>query len=118
MKSWKTVRSQFLSKRKPIAIAVSFQQMDDMQRLKHAIASGNVEECYRWKHADVLTQTDVTPELVDILVNIVGAQSITSVGCGTGLAEWFYSQGLGVPVIGIEPCVFTLKNTRILIKLS
>jgi ubiquinone/menaquinone biosynthesis C-methylase UbiE len=74
--------------------------------LLKAMEDGNLEKCFNLVTADAMTQVDITPQLVDEIVRIVaesGAKSITSVGCGTGLFEFFLAKKLGKTVFGIEP---------------
>lgn len=79
----------------------------EISDLLEAMAKGNVEQCYKLVKADDSTQIIITPELVNEVARIAadaGATSITSVGCGTGLFEWFLAKKMGHPVTGIEPC--------------
>lgn len=73
--------------------------------LRKAMASGDIDACYKLVSADKRTKVCITPELVDKVVQTVvnaGLRKVTSVGCGTGLFEWFLSKKLGQPVVGIE----------------
>jgi hypothetical protein len=78
----------------------------DLSELRKAMAAGDVAQCYKLVKADQRSMVTITPCLVDQVVSMVvdaGATSITSVGCGSGLFEWFLAKKLGQPVYGIEP---------------